>query len=73
MKIGTIEVVSVTDHDDGSATILMDLSPDALIAFAKIGLHHALTEAAKREADHGEIAQEDPHHGDDDGGDGQAV
>lgn len=70
MKIGSVEVISVTDHEDGTATIVVDLSPDALIAFAKVGLHHALIEAAKRGIDeHGEITQEDPHRGDDAGRD----
>ena len=73
MKTGTIEVIHVTDEEDGTATIVFDLSPDALIAFAKRGLHHALLTAAQKVIDDGEIAQEDPHHGDDDGGDGQAV
>ena len=73
MKTGTIEVIHVTDHADGSATLVVEMSRDALIAFAEIGLHHALLTAAQKVIDDGEIAQEDPHHGDDDGGDGQAV
>ena len=64
-----VKVVSVTDEEDGTATIVFDMSPDALIAFAQRGLHHALTEAAERDIDHGEITQEDPHRGDDAGRD----
>ena len=68
----TITVVSCTDHDDGSATLVVDVSYDALIAFAQIGLQTALIEAAESVIADGTLAKEDAGRGDDDGEDGQA-
>jgi hypothetical protein len=41
-----IEVVDIVDNDDGSAKISIDMSHDAMRAFAALGIHKALMEMA---------------------------
>jgi hypothetical protein len=43
-----IQVVDIVDNEDGSATMTIDMSRDALICFAKIGLTKALVDEAER-------------------------
>lgn len=69
----TFDVTAVTEHDDGSATIEFDLSHDALIAFARLGLQHALIEAAKKVTDDEQIAEEDAGDPTHDGGEREAL
>jgi hypothetical protein len=69
-----IELALVTDLADGSAIYHFDLSHDAVIAFAQIGLQHALIEAAERAIkEHGEVTQEDAGGGGDDGGEREGI
>lgn len=42
-----VDLVGILDHEDGGATIYMDLDRDALVAFATIGIRHVLIEKAK--------------------------
>jgi len=44
--VGRIEVVSMTDHEDGSATIVFDMDAESLKKFAEIGLLKVLTDHA---------------------------
>lgn len=41
-----ITVESVTEHDDGSATVIFNMSNEATQIFAKIGLLKVLTDSA---------------------------
>ena len=42
-----IEVVEVVDQEDGGALIKFDMSQEAVLMFAKIGLLQCLTETAE--------------------------
>lgn len=42
-----IDVVGVLDHEDGGATIYMDLDRDALVALVSVGIRQVLTEAVR--------------------------
>lgn len=42
-----IEVVEIVDREDGGAVIKFDMSPEAIMMFAKIGLLQCLTESAE--------------------------
>jgi hypothetical protein len=46
-ETGYINVVGFQEHEDGSATYQVDLSPDMVLAFAKIGLEHSVKEGVK--------------------------
>ena len=46
-KTGFIDVVGFEEHEDGSATYKVDMSPDMVLAFAKIGLEHSVKEGIK--------------------------
>lgn len=46
-----IEVVDIDEHEDGSATISIDMSHDAMRAFAAAGIHKALMDMAKQGED----------------------
>jgi hypothetical protein len=41
-----IEVADIVDNDDGSAKISIDMSHDAMRAFAAVGIHKALMDMA---------------------------
>jgi hypothetical protein len=41
-----IEVADIVDNDDGSAKISIEMSHDAMRAFAAVGIHKALMEMA---------------------------
>ena len=43
----SFEVISIDEEPDGSANIEINLSMEALVAFAKIGLQHVLETKAK--------------------------
>lgn len=46
-----IEVVSVTDYDDGSAIVSFSLSPEGVEKLLAFALREALTRAVKEEED----------------------
>jgi hypothetical protein len=69
-----IKLVSYNEWADGLIDMTFDLSQDAVIAFAKIGIQHALIEAAERAIkEHGTVTQEDAGHRDDDGGEREGI
>lgn len=41
-------VQEIIDHEDGGATIVLDLDVEALKAFASIGIRHVFLEAAEQ-------------------------
>lgn len=43
-----IDVVSITDNPDGSATMIVDFDNEALVNFAKVGLLKVLMDEAER-------------------------
>jgi hypothetical protein len=43
-----IEVIDMTEHDDGSATITFEMDRETTITFAKFGLLQALKDAANK-------------------------
>ena len=45
---------SITDHDDGSATVTLDLGPEALRLLAEIGFRTVIKQAIAREELDGE-------------------
>ena len=47
----SIEVVSITDTEDGGATVVVDMDYDTMKLFAKKGVYQALVDAAKRAND----------------------
>lgn len=46
-----IQVVGITDNDDGSCTVTVDMEQDALHKFAGIGIVKVFTDAAKEVID----------------------
>jgi hypothetical protein len=58
-----IEVVEIIENEDGSANIQFDMSSEAILAFAKIGLLHSLTDAANASAKEHEIELDDEEAG----------
>lgn len=44
-----IDVVTVTEHEDGSATIELSLDCEALTRLAAVGARYILTRAAEKE------------------------
>jgi len=44
----SIEVVSITDNEDGGATLVVDMEYETMKLFAKKGVYQALVDAAKR-------------------------
>ena len=48
-KAGTIEVTNYVEHEDGSATIVVDTDPDATKLLVGIGLRRLLEMAVKNE------------------------
>lgn len=46
-----LEVISITDNDDGSATVVMEIDEQWLKAFAQIGILKVLTDAAQYQID----------------------
>ncbi len=49
MKLGTIEVTNYVEHEDGSATIVVDTSPDATRLLVEVGLRRLLEMAVDKE------------------------
>lgn len=43
-----IKIVDIIERDDGGADVVVDISPETIMLFAKQGLIDALFEAAKR-------------------------
>jgi len=41
-----IEILEITDNDDGSANVTLEMDHDAVMIFAKIGLLKVLTDTA---------------------------
>lgn len=44
----TFDIVSMTEHDDGSLSMLVDMDYDTIVKFAKIGILKTLEEAANK-------------------------
>lgn len=42
------EIIELIDEEDGSARMIVDMDHEAIIAFAKIGVVHALEKAAEK-------------------------
>ncbi len=49
MKVGTIKVTDYVEHEDGSATIVVDTDDDATRLLVEVGLYRLLEMAAKNE------------------------
>ena len=49
MKAGTIEVKDYVEHEDGSATLVVDTDPDATRLLVEVGLRRLLEMAMKNE------------------------
>ena len=49
MSDHTIKVVHITDHDDGSATIVVDLDADATKLVLQVGLRKLLEDYANKQ------------------------
>jgi len=49
MKAGTIEVKDYVEHEDGSATLVVDTDPDATKLLVSIGLRRLLEMAVDKE------------------------
>lgn len=47
----SLEVVEITDHDDGSCTIEVDMDFNTMMRFAKIGLMYVLKSKAMEAID----------------------
>jgi len=43
-----IDIVSVTDNEDGSGTMVVDFDQEALLAFARVGFLKVITDEAER-------------------------
>jgi len=39
-------IISITDNEDGGATVVVDMSPEVLLIFAKIGFLKVVCDAA---------------------------
>ena len=50
-KAGTIEVTDYVEHEDGSATLVVDTDPDATKLLVSIGLRRLLEMALDKEND----------------------
>ena len=49
MKAGTIEVKDYVEHEDGSATLVVDTDPDATRLLVEVGLRRLLEMAVDKE------------------------
>ena len=49
MKAGTIEVTDYVEHEDGSATLVVDTSPDATRLLVEVGLRRLLEMAVDKD------------------------
>ena len=49
MKLGTIEVTNYVEHEDGSATIVVDTDPDATRLLVEVGLRRLLEMAVDKD------------------------
>jgi len=49
MKSGTIEVTDYVEHEDGSATLVVDTSPDATRLLVEVGLRRLLEMAVDKD------------------------
>ena len=49
MKSGTIEVKDYVEHEDGSATLVVDTDPDATRLLVSVGLRRLLEMAVDKE------------------------
>ena len=49
MKAGTIDVKDYVEHEDGSATLVVDTSPDATRLLVEVGLRRLLEMAVDKE------------------------
>ena len=50
-KAGTIEVTDYVEHEDGSATLVVDTDPDATRLLVSVGLRRLLEMAVDKEND----------------------
>lgn len=50
-KIGDIQIVSITEHEDGSASVLFEMDPELIKLFAEMGLRQALTDSIRKMRD----------------------
>jgi hypothetical protein len=50
-------VQEIIDHEDGGATIVLELDAEALKAFASIGIRHVLLEAAEKAIADGDVLE----------------
>jgi hypothetical protein len=50
-KAGTIEVTDYVEHEDGSATLVVDTDPDATKLLVSVGLRRLLEMALDKEND----------------------
>jgi hypothetical protein len=44
-SIGEMQIVEIKDHDDGSATVTFDMSPELLKFFAEIGIRKVIMDS----------------------------
>ena len=58
MKAGTIDVKDYVEHEDGSATLVVDTDPDATKLLVGIGLRRLLEMAVDRENEEYEFKSE---------------
>ena len=47
-KLGEMKVVSITDHEDGSASVLFEMDPELIKLFAEMGLRQALMNSIRK-------------------------
>lgn len=47
-KIGEIKVINITEHEDGSASVLFDMDPELIRFFAEMGLRQALKDTIRK-------------------------
>ena len=47
-----LEVLEIIDQHDGSAKMVVELDYKSIVQFAKMGIIHALTEAAENSLDY---------------------
>ena len=50
-------VQEIIDHEDGGATIVIDLDAEALNTFVSIGIRHVLLEAAEKVIADGDVLE----------------
>lgn len=50
-KLDEMKVVSITEHEDGTASILFEMDPDLIKLFAEMGLRQALMDSIRKMRD----------------------